>query len=211
MHIEFLVEELSAEEALRNIVPHMISNADTFDIHAHQGKTDLLEKLPGRLRGYKSWIPSDWRIVILLDVDDDICLTLKQKLENIACTAGFITKSSACSQMNFQVVNRIAIEELEAWFFGDITAVNAAYPRISTNIVHKAKYRNPDAILGGTWEALETILQKAGYFKGGMPKTTVAREISTHMLPMRNISHSFQVFYAGIIALLGACPSNSKL
>lgn len=204
MHIEFLVEELSAEEALRNLIPRIINSSATFDIHAHQGKTDLLQKLPGRLRGYRSWIPSDWRIVVLMDLDDDDCLSLKRRMETIACREGFITKSAASNQTNFEILNRIAIEELEAWFFGDISAINSAFPKVSTNVIHKAKYRNPDTIQGGTWEELEDILQRYGYFKGGMPKITVAREISLHMLPSRNDSHSFQIFYSGILAMLAS-------
>ena len=40
------------------------------------------------------------------------------------------------------------IEELEAWFFGDIAAIHAAYPRISIHLGGRANYRDPDAITG---------------------------------------------------------------
>jgi hypothetical protein len=155
--------------------------------------------MPSRLKGYKNWIPADYKIIILVDRDDEKCLLLKQKLEQIALSVGLITKSSANSNQSFQVLTRLAIEELEAWFFGDISAIVQAYPKVSRHIVSQAKYRDPDAIKGGTWEALEKILQKAGYHKGGLAKVKAAKEISLHMNPKENTSKSFQVFYAGLL------------
>ena len=55
-------------------------------------------------------------------------------------------------------------------------------------------FHNPDAIAGGTWEALERVLKKSGYYPSGMPKVETARNISKYMEPHRNISKSFQVF-----------------
>ncbi len=58
MHLEFLVEEASAEAALNNIIPKILGEDISFLIHPYQGKDDLLDKLPKRLRGYKKWISS---------------------------------------------------------------------------------------------------------------------------------------------------------
>jgi hypothetical protein len=203
MHIEFLVEELSVEEALTHILPKILGAGVTFDIHSYQGKDDLLGKLLSRLKGYRSWIPEDWKIVTLVDVDDDNCQALKTKLEEQAIQAGFITKSSVKAGMNFQVLNRIVIEEIEAWYFGDVAAIHAAYPRFSLNVANKAAYRDPDAINGGTWEALERELKKAGYYSNGLAKITVANDISVNMQPERNRSKSFQVFRQGLLDLIG--------
>ena len=89
----------------------------------------MLVKLPARLRGYASWLPKTWRIVVVVDRDDEDCKELKAKLERIARDAGLVTRSridgTSCS-----VVNRLAIEELEAWYFGDWAAVRAAFPRV---------------------------------------------------------------------------------
>ena len=84
MHIEFLVEELSAEVALRNLVPKIVSEEVTFEIHYYQGQSALLRKLPQRLQGYKQWLPPDWRIVILIDQDREDCRVLKSKKVNAA-------------------------------------------------------------------------------------------------------------------------------
>jgi hypothetical protein len=53
MHIEFLVEEQSAEAALSRIVPAIIGPSISVAIRRFQGKHDLLGKLPARLAGYR--------------------------------------------------------------------------------------------------------------------------------------------------------------
>ena len=197
MHFEFLVEEPSAEAALQNLLPLILGHTD-FAIHPSQGKVVLIRNLPGRLKGYKHWLPQDWRIVVLVDQDDDDCHRLKAALEEAAIGAGLTTKSKRKSGTNFQVLNRVAIEELEAWFFGDPDAVVRAYPRVSASFAHKESYRHPDRIRGGTWEALERLLQRAGYHRGGLSKIRAARDISAHMVPARNSSESFSAFRDGL-------------
>lgn len=193
------VEEFSMEVALEYLLPEIIGEID-FEIRRFQCKHDLLKKLPLRLKGFSSWLPETWAILVLVDLDDEDCLLLKQQLEDIAANAGLITKSTAGYGNKFQVVNRIAIEELEAWFFGDWSAVQAAYPRVSESVPRKEGYRNPDAIAGGTWEAIERIMKHAGYFKGGLRKLELAREVAQHMNPSNNKSHSFNAFKEAVEA-----------
>jgi len=178
----------------------MIRGEDSFSIHPFNGKKDLLGKLPGRLRAYKKWIPRDYRIVVLIDRDRDDCTLLKKQMENIAIEAGLSTKSSSLNEGHFQVLNRIAIEELEAWFFGDVEALVAAYPRVPLTLGAKERYRDPDAVVNA-WEALERVLQQAGY-PGPLRKIKSASEISRGMIPERNRSASFQSFYTGILACI---------
>ena len=201
-HIEFLVEEPSAEAALSNLLPKILGEHATFSIHVHGGKSDLLGKLPGRLRGYKAWLPENYRIVILIDEDRADCKGLKVQLEQAACDAGLITKSTAGGKANFQILNRVAVEELEAWFFGDAEALAQAYPGVPARLDRKARFRNPDTIAGGTWEALERLLQRAGYYHAGLAKIAAARTISAHMDPNRNRSRSFQAFRSGLMAVI---------
>lgn len=191
-HVEVLVEERSMEEALRILLPRLLPDA-TFQIHPSNGKPDLLEKLPQRLRGYRAWLPQTWRIVVVVDSDEEDCRKLKGRLDQIARDAGLSTRTSVDGDQ-WQVVNRLAIKELEAWFLGDMEAVREAYPRVSATVANKAPFRDPDAIRGGTWEAFQRILQNAGYFKSGYRKLEAAREIAAHMNPFRNRSRSFQVF-----------------
>ena len=187
------VEEPSMETALELLLPKILAYVN-FELRRFQCKDDLLKNLPARLRGYSSWLPANWAILVVVDRDDDDCVVLKQKLENMAAGAGLISKTTAGGGKRFQVANRIAIEELEAWYFGDWAAVQAAFPRVPATIPQKAKYRDPDAILGGTWEALERVLMRAGYFKTGLRKMQCARMVAQYMAPARNTSTSFQAF-----------------
>lgn len=177
--------------ALEILLPRLVPD-HSFRVYEHQGKTDLLGKRESRLRSYAgmqaSW--SDMRVVVVVDRDNDDCRDLKQRLLD------------TCGAANCKALCRIAIEELEAWFFGDIAAVRAAYPSVSSNLANKAPYRDPDAIAGGTWEALERELKRAGYYTTGMPKVEVARKVAEHMQPDANRSRSFQIFRDGVHAVV---------
>ena len=201
-HIEFLVEEESCAEALKVLIPRLVGATISFDLHVFQGKADLLNSLEARLKGYAKWLPNDYRIVVLVDCDGDNCRALKKQLEEAALAAGMQTKASAGGEGQYQVLTRIAIEELEAWFFGDVKAMKAAYPRVPATLAEKRGFRDPDAIAGGTWEKLERVLKAAGYYRAGMPKIEVARNVSRHMDPARNQSRSFQVFCRGLKELV---------
>lgn len=192
-HLEVLVEEPSMEAFLREFLPRLLGDAATFEIYPYQCKDDLLAKLPDRLRGYSSWLPDNWRIVVVVDRDDDDCGMLKQRLESFAARAGLSTRTAAGAGA-WQVVNRIAIEELEAWFFGDWQAVAEAYPKVSLSVPKQHQYRDPDDVRGGTWEAFERVLQRAGYFKNGLRKNEAARDLGKRIDPARSASRSFQVF-----------------
>jgi len=105
-----------------------------------------------------------------------------------------VTKSGAPPNRSFQVVNRLAIEELAVWFFGDVEAIQKAYPRVSKTLQYRAGYRDCDAIAGGMHEALARWLSRARYYTERLPKTAVAQNIAPHTEPTRNPSRSFQVF-----------------
>ena len=202
MHLEVLVEEPSAEAALVNLLPKMLGDKASYDVHVFQGKTDLLAQLPHRLRGYHQWLPEDWRIVVLVDRDAADCKKLKSQLEDAARKVGLATKSAPSPTGQFQVVNRLAIEELEAWFFGDTDALRRTYPRIPPTLNKRKGYRHPDAIVGGTWEMLDRLLRRAGYYVGRTPKVEIAQRVSQFMEPDSNSSPSFQAFRDGVLACL---------
>jgi hypothetical protein len=193
-HIEILAEEPSMEQALRLIVPKIVGDL-SFEVYPHLCKEDLLGKLPERLRGYAAWLPENWRIMVVVDRDDDQYTALMEQLENAAREARLTTRAQGPGG---RVVNRLAIEELEAWFFGDWEAVLRAYPKVHRTVPNRAGYRDPDAIRGGTWEALERCLQRGGYFRTGLRKVEAARTIAQHMDPKKNRSASFQGFRAAL-------------
>lgn len=195
MHLEILLEEPSAEAALDNILHKIIPAGNSWRMLVFSGKADLMDRLDQVLRGYANWITEEYRIVVLIDRDDDICKDLKNRLDQKAIEVGLKVKSRSTP---FQVLNRIAIEELEAWFLGDPTAIRTAYPKVSKQFEYQEKYRSSDEIRGGTWEALERLLQRAGYYPAGLPKIETAKRISLYMDPEKNRSKSFRVFVEGM-------------
>jgi hypothetical protein len=197
-HFEILVEEPSMEAFLLELLPRLIGTRSTFTIHTHQGKMDLLDKLRARLQGYAKWLPTNARIVVLVDRDDDDCAALKEQLECDSAAAGLVTRGGGGDAV-WRVVNRIAIEELEAWFFGEWAGVRKAYPRAAANVPNQAPYRHCDAIAGGTWEALERVLKRGGYFSGGLRKVEAAREIGKHLDHAACTSPSFAAFRDALI------------
>lgn len=206
-HVELLVEEPSMEAALRLLMPKVLGDL-TFEVYPHQCKDELLIRLPQRLLGYShrrksdSWFRDHCRIVVVIDRDDSDCAKLKRRLEAMAKDAGLSTRSKGKGG-SYVVANRLAIEELEAWYFGDWEAVRAAYPRAPATIPSRAKYRSPDTIAGGTWEAFERVLQKVGYFSGGLRKVEAARAVAAHMEPSRNTSPSFCTFRDVLLEMAG--------
>lgn len=204
MILYIYLEEASAEAALRSIMPRLLPEGWQTIYAVFQGKDDLLDKLPSRLKVYRHWPPEQWRVLVLVDRDEAECEVLKERLEQMAVGEDLCTKTSAQGRA-FQVLNRIVVEELEAWFLGDIEALRAAYPRLPATLPQKKAFRAPDTIKGGTWEALARELQKAGYYgPAGIPKIEVARKVSCHMDPSRNTSHSFRVFVQGVAALVAS-------
>ena len=195
-HIEIFVEERSAAEAVQLLVPKIRHDLG-FRIYEFQGCGDLLAKLPDRFRGYSSWLPDEWRIVVLIDRDRQDCLELKRKFR------GWLNEPSCGCALDgapAQVIIRIAVEELESWFFGDVPALRAAFPGVPVDLAKKAKFREPDEIKNA-WESLEAVLQRAGHFPTGLQKIRCARSIAAHMDPGNNRSTSFCVFRDALLAL----------
>ncbi len=202
MQIDVQVEEPSAEEALRHILPRILRDRATFCISNYGSKHNLLKKLPSRLKGYAQQISrgEQLKLAVLVDRDDDDCHELKRRLEDMARAAGLATKSVPDANGDFVVLNRLAIEELEAWFIGDDDAVRAAFPRVPP-FRNKAKFRDPDTVQG-TWEAFHQRLKRSGVYPDHYPKIEAASLIAVHMDVARSRSTSFRVFCSGMEALL---------
>ncbi|NLE59265.1 MAG: DUF4276 family protein [Planctomycetes bacterium] len=202
MHVEFLLEERSAEAALARLLPKLLPPESTWSLHPFQGKPDLLAKFPSRLQGYaRGWLPDDHRIVVLVDADQDDCRRLKSRLEAAASAVGLRTRSATGPGGQFVVLNRIAVEELEAWFIGDVEALASAYPAVPRGLGRRRGLRDPDAIRGGAREALERVLQEAGHFRSGLRRIEAAGHIAAHMEPSRNRSRSFRCFVDSLASL----------
>ena len=190
MHLEVLVEDASSEAALEALITK-IAPACTFRIHPHSGKPDLLARLPGKLKAYRHILGAqpESRVVVLLDEDRQDCRRLKKRILDLGRSA----------DIQPSLLARVAVEELEAWFLGDVPALATAYPRVPLTLANRRGFRDPDAVAGGTWEALQRVLQGAGYYRGGgLPKIEAARSIAARMDVEQNQSRSFNVFRDGI-------------
>lgn len=195
-----LVEEPSAEVALGHLLPKIVPGVP-FEFVVFRSKPDLLRKLPQRLAHYaREMTYRNVRVVVLVDRDGDDCSLLKAKLEAMAAAVNLKTPSTGHGPS--AVIFRIVVEELEAWFFGDVTAMRKAYPRLSPHLGKRAEYRDPDNISGKTCHAFEHVLRDHGYHRGGLAKKQAANDISPHMDVDNNRSKSFQIFRDGVRRLV---------
>lgn len=206
--VEVLVEEPSAEEALKHLLPKLLQNRSRHKIINFGSKSKLLKALRSRLAAYLDRIKKgeNLRIVVLVDQDNDQCQALKKKLETIAFEVGLPTKTRPNVQGNFLVLNRVVIEELESWFLGDFQALHQAFSSLPSTAPNSSLFRNPDN--GGSWEALHRFLKKHGIYKSSYPKIEAARRIAPNLHPDRNRSPSFQAFKSGLEALLSESNLN---
>ena len=200
MHVEFLLEEPSAEAALHPLLPRLLQGPDTWRCVPHRGKDALLARLPALLKTYASRLAHepDLRVMVLMDADAD-CRKAKAALEKQVASAQLLTKTTAPADQPFRVLTRLAISELEAWFLGDQEAIQAAYPRVRAHHF-KGVSRDPDTITD-PWKTLHRVLQKGGYYQSSKAKVEWSGNIAQHLDPARNTSASFRYFCAGLAAL----------
>ncbi len=144
MHIEILVEDSSGEKLLQVLLPQLLGpqgDPHTWRLHAYKGigrippglvtkadpaKRILLDQLPKLLRGYGK-TPGIDAVVVVLDTDKRDCVEFLAELKAVA---------NACNPAP-DTLFRLAIEEIEAWYFGDQAALLAAYPRAKTGCTWK--------------------------------------------------------------------------
>ncbi len=214
MHLEILVEGQSDLTALSEIIPKIIGpykNPHTWKIHKHRGvgglpknpinKPDprnptLLHNLPASLRAYGKSLGDNQAVVVLVDLDDRDCIEFKKSMEGLLHRCNPIPKH----------LFRIAIEELEAWFLGDRTALLSAYPKSNPSVLSGYKQ---DGICG-TWELLADAIYSGGAealkAKGRQApleeKRIWAKSIAPKMDVNNNLSPSFRAFRNGILSLV---------
>jgi hypothetical protein len=197
MHLEILLEESSMEAVIKTILTQLTdaSPSHTWATHPHQGKQNLVKQLPAKLRAYSHWLPQKYpqhHIVIILDKDGEDCKDLKKRILKLTESAYYPEKTTI----------RIAITELEAWFFGDCNALEAAFPKLTrSNLGADARYRIPDNRHYPA-EDLERELELVGY--PGYSKLADSTKIGQFMnlAPGHNRSDSFQITLARLRSLL---------
>jgi hypothetical protein len=200
MHFEFLVEDQSCGKAMNILAPKMIGTAATYRVIPYKGtaripknlrpKTDsarrmLLDQLPKLLRGYGKARP-DSNIVVICDLDKRDKESFLAELTNVLNLCSPRPKAFFC----------LAVEELEAWYLGDLDAIRLAYPSAKNDVLSRYV---PDSICD-TWELLadavyrggRTVLSKKGWQAVGIEKSNWATSIAPHMTIEANRSPSFQ-------------------
>lgn len=196
------MEEESAGEALKPLLSTLLDGHQVrVGIRKFQGKPDLLKKLPQRLEGYASARRrgADVRVAVLVDQDNDDCGELKLRLDKIARGAGLVPRADAGAPGEFQVLNRIAVRELECWYFGDWHAVRTAFPKVPKEVPRK--YRgNPDLAAGKASDAFEKLLATSGVRVVSKPDW--GRRVGPHLSLESNRSPSFRYFVSGVRGLV---------
>lgn len=105
----------------------------------------LLDQLPAKLRAYGRELNSETdRVLVLVDLDDDDCHDLKKRLSAVLAT---------CDPQPV-VLFRIAIEETEAFYLGDQSAIKRAFPNAN---LKKMKDYEQDSVCG-TWELFQQVV-----------------------------------------------------
>jgi len=197
MHLEILLEEASMESVVQSLLSRLVSidQEHTWTTHPHYGKQDLLKKLQKTLNAYARWIPEDYRIVIILDQDRDDCIALKEDILSLCRRAGLDDR---------RVLVRIVVVMLEAWFLGDIEALEKAFPKLERlKLKNKAIYRDPERRpdpADDLSRELEKVSYKEGYLKGVHPL-----EVAPHLKlePQYNRARSFYITLEGLKVILG--------
>lgn len=177
MKLVFLLEEPSAKYLLDELLPKILPEGVLFQTIPHNGKHALEKSIPRKLRGWNE--PGDIRFVILHDQDTKDCHELKRAL------------LALCEGTDRRALVRIACQEMESWYFGDIQALALAYdnPRLN-KISAQEKYRIPDEIHSPK-EELYRLIPEHHQIAG-------AKRIAPYMDIERNTSESFRQFVSGV-------------
>lgn len=208
MHFEILIEDISGKAALKTLLPKIIGDEDTFNIHSYKGigripkgltpssdseKRILLGQIPKLVGGYGktfSGYPPDYAaaLIIVCDLDNRCLSQFRRELLDCVDKCSYRPEAYFC----------IAIEEGESWFLGDIDAIKYAYPKAKISVLNS--YVN-DSICG-TWGKLADAifpggakkLHQLGWQAIGAEKMAWASRISPHMKIDANQSQSFRYF-----------------
>ncbi len=209
MHIEMLVEDRSGELLLGHLIPKIIGQhgePHTWRIHGYKGigklpknlegvvapnKRILLDQLPSILRGFGRTRGID-AVVVVLDNDDRDCAAFLAQLN------GLLRQR----QQSPVILFRLALEEIESWYIGDMRAIRAAYPVVRDRAL--GTYIQDSCC--GTWEVLADAihpggshaLKSAGWPIPGQVKCEWANRIGPFLDVEHNESPSFGKLREGL-------------
>jgi hypothetical protein len=195
----YVLVEGTSEKVLLEQWAHRSFPGHQFLLRPHQGKGELprgnvdsrrrglLDLLPATLRAYASSAAEDEAVLVLVDADKGDCRALKQQLVAVARTE--------CRTL--KVVFRIAVEETEAFYFGDLRAIKAAFPGADMT---RARRFVPDSVpANGTAEEFAEVVGD-----GTLRKVEWAEKMGLALTirPSESRSPSFKALHAGIARLV---------
>jgi hypothetical protein len=213
VHIEILVEDSSGMSLLEAVLPKLLGehgDPHTWRMHSYKGmgripknlnvgmdpaKRILLDRLPRVLKGYGN-TPGIDAVLVVLDTDKRDCVGFLAELKALAADCNPAPNT----------MFRLAIEEVEAWYLGDLQALLAAYPHAKQDVLK----RYTQDVACGTWELLadavysggSASLKKAGWPLSGQIKHEWAKKIGPLLEPDRNLSPSFGKLRDGLRRLI---------
>lgn len=180
----FLLEEPSIKNVLEQLLPQIVPPEISYICIPHQGKQDLANSIPRKIKAFQ--YNPNLKFVIVHDQDSHDCIKLKSQLLEICRKAG-----------RKDVLIRIICHELESWFLGDLAAVEKAYNLRAQSLSRqqdKIKFRNPDQLNS----AKQELTRLVGEYYAGIH----SKQIAPHLSLTRNKSRSFQIFLSGIQTLV---------
>ncbi len=185
MNLVFMLEEESAKSFLEVLLPKILPSCVRCTLIPHQGKSDLQKSIPKKLR---AWSDPNSFFVILHDQDGNNCVDLKNQLQKICHLTS-----------RYSPLICIACHELEAWYFGDLDALQKAFPGFcAKKYRNKARFRIPDDIVQPA-----KVLEKEKKIRG-FGKVYAAQKVSKYMDIKRNRSNSFQYMVKSIENLVNS-------
>lgn len=184
--LEFLVEERSMAEVLKVLLPRILPASWVLDenyfIRPHEGKSDLKRSIPKKLKGFAQHKEQTTGFIIIQDQDSNDCRQLKQEL---------VALCKANQAPNIKFLVRIVCHELEAWYLGDMKAIQAVFPRFNpARHLKKSLFRLPD-----TCQNPKTRLKD---IVGDYQQIATAQMIAPYIDIEHNRSESFRQFVSGI-------------
>jgi len=172
----FLLEEYSMKALLEGLLPRFFPKIQ-FLCLSHEGKQDLERSVPRKLR---AWREPGVRFVVVLDNDGSDCESTKRRLKSLCKKSG-----------RPDTLVRLACQELEAWYFGEIEALARGYSRRDLRkLANKARFRDPDQIPKPSI-LLENLIPE-------FQKVSGARLMSGLLSADHNKSRSYKVFLQGV-------------
>ena len=183
MNLAFFLEEPSAREMLKGLLPRLLPSGVTFQFVVFDGKRDLQKNLVRKLTG---WRRPNTAFLVLQDQDSSDCVALKRRLVG-KCEEAGISGTTV----------RIVCRELESWYFGDLAAVERGLGLADLERYGgRSQYRVPDRIVSPSSELRKIT-------RGGYQKVSGSRAIGPHMSLSSNKSVSFGVFVTAVRQLVG--------